>query len=215
MFGLLMIFGQIRGEPWYGNNSGVIQGLTTGPHHVKLAGSDFLSVPRPIAAQIERRAALDLVDKPQRACRRHDQTERVGADDALPLTALILPQSIEGVGVANFNFHRPAVAILGKMSWALNVRSVVKKASMAGGGFLCPGRVVAGLLSRRSTTTRTRRPGNTECHSPHQACISAPASLGCGDQPWEVCTRVFGEPIRSPFLRGAPRRFVVGVGGNV
>src|SRR6266851_7968619 len=112
MFGLLIIFGQIRGEPCYGHNSGVIQGLTTGAHYVKLAGSNLLSVPRPIATQIERRATLDLVDKPQRACRRQDQTERVGADDALPLPALILPQPIESIGVADFNFHRPAVAIL-------------------------------------------------------------------------------------------------------
>ena len=179
MVGLLMIFGQIWGEPWYGKNSGLVQGLTTGPHHVELAGGNFLSVPGPIAAQIERRAALDLVEKPQSACRRHDETERVGADDALPLAALILPQPIEGIGVANCNFHRPAVAILAQdRRAALNVRSVVKKASMAGGGFLCPGCVGVAFGSRRTTTTRMRRPGNTECHSPHQAWISAPASLG-------------------------------------
>src|SRR3979411_3276210 len=111
MFGLLIIFGQIRGKPRYGNNPGVVQGLTTGPHHVKLAGSYFLSVPRPITAQIERRAALNLADKPQGARRRHDQTERVDTDDALPLPALILSQPVEGIRVADFNFHRPAVAI--------------------------------------------------------------------------------------------------------
>ena len=81
MFRLLMIFGQIRGEPWYGKNSGLVQGLTTGPHHIQLTWGYFLSVPGPIVAQIERRAVLDLGDKPQGACRRHDQTERVGADD--------------------------------------------------------------------------------------------------------------------------------------
>ncbi len=47
-----MIFGQIRGEPWYGKNSGLVQGLTTGPHHIQLTGGDFLSVPGPIAAQM-------------------------------------------------------------------------------------------------------------------------------------------------------------------
>ena len=112
MFRPLMIFGQSWGEPWYGNNAGLVQGLTTGPHHIQLTGGDFLSVPGPIAAQIERRATLDLVEKPQRACRRHDQTERMGADDALPLTALLAPQPVEGIRVADCNFHRPAVAIL-------------------------------------------------------------------------------------------------------
>src|SRR5262249_59481587 len=102
-----------------------------------------------------------------------------------------------------------------RMSWALNVRSVVKKASMAGGGFLCPDCLGVGVPARRSTTTRTRRPGNTVCHRPLQAWISAPTSLGWGDHPLAVCARVFGEPIRSPFLRGAPRRLGVGVGGNV
>src|SRR4051794_30412385 len=112
MFGLLVIFGQVWGEPWYRKNSGFIEGFTTGPHHVQLTGGYLLSVPRPIAAQMERRAALNLADKPQCACRCHDQTERVGTDDALPLTALVLSQPVEGIGVADFNFHRPAVAIL-------------------------------------------------------------------------------------------------------
>jgi hypothetical protein len=34
MCGLLRIFGQLWAEPWYGNNSSVLQGLTTGPHRV-------------------------------------------------------------------------------------------------------------------------------------------------------------------------------------
>ena len=72
MFRLLRIFGQSWGEPWYGKNSGLVQGLTTGPHHIQLTGGYFLSVPGPIAAQIEYRTTLDLVDKPQGACRRHD-----------------------------------------------------------------------------------------------------------------------------------------------
>src|SRR5437870_5322483 len=109
---LLMIFGQSWGEPWYGKNAGLVQGLTAGPHHIQLTGGDFLSVPGPIAAKIERRVPLDLVDKPQGACGRHDETERIGADDALPLPALISPQPIEGIGVTDGNFHGPAVAIL-------------------------------------------------------------------------------------------------------
>lgn len=112
MGGLLRIFGQIGGKPWYGKNSRFVQGLTTGPHHIQLAGGNLLPVPRPIAAQIYTRAALDLVEKPQRAGRCHDETARVGTDDALSCPALILPQTREGIGVAHVNFHRPAVAIL-------------------------------------------------------------------------------------------------------
>src|SRR5512134_2057318 len=109
MFGLLRIFDQLWAKPWYGNNSRFLQDLTTGPHHIELAGSHLLSVPWPIAAQRERHAAFDVVDKPQRACCGHDQTKRVGPDDALPLAALILPQPIEGIRVTDGNFHRPAV----------------------------------------------------------------------------------------------------------
>src|SRR5918996_1705188 len=112
MFGLLMIFGQIWGKPWYGKNSSLVQSLTTGPHHIQLAGSNLVPIPRPIAAQIHTRTALDLVEKPQRAGRRHDQPKRIGTDDALPFATLILPEPIEGVGVTDFDFHRPAVAIL-------------------------------------------------------------------------------------------------------
>src|SRR5438105_11315949 len=100
-------------------------------------------------------------------------------------------------------------------SWALHVRAVVTKASMAGSGLLCPGRLVACLPSRRSTTTRTRGPGHTGDHRPSQAWISAPASLGWGAQPLAVGARGVGEPIRAPLLRGAPRRFGVGLGGQV
>jgi hypothetical protein len=58
-------------------------------------------------AQREHHAVFDLVDKPQGACRRHDQTERIGADDALPLPALIAPQPIAGIGVTDGNFSVP------------------------------------------------------------------------------------------------------------
>ena len=90
MFGLLMIFGQIRGEPWYGQYACPIENLTTSPCPVQLPWSHLLSVPGPIAAQIHTRAPLNLVEKPQRAGCRHDQTERIGAHDALPLATLIM-----------------------------------------------------------------------------------------------------------------------------
>ena len=92
-------------------NSGFIEGVTTGPHHVQLTGGSLLSVPRPITAQMERRAALHLADKPPGACRCPDQTARVGTDEALPLTAWILSQPVAGMRVADGHFHCPAVAI--------------------------------------------------------------------------------------------------------
>ena len=72
MFRLLRIFSQSWGEPWYGKNAGLVQGLTTGRHHIQLTGGYFLSIPGPVVAQIACRATLDLVDKPQGACCRHD-----------------------------------------------------------------------------------------------------------------------------------------------
>src|SRR5437588_10314648 len=107
-----MIFGEIRDEPWYGKNSGLLEGLTTGPHHFKLTGRYLLSIPGPIAAQMHPRAALNLGDKPERTRCGHDQTKRVRPNDALPFATLILAQTIEGIGVTDFNFHGPAVTIL-------------------------------------------------------------------------------------------------------
>jgi hypothetical protein len=112
MFGLLVIFGQLWGEPWYGKNAGLMEGLPTGLPYVQLTWSYFLSVPGPIAAQRHSCAALNLLDEPQCAGSRHDQTHRVGTHDALVFATLILPQTSEGVGVTKSNFHRPAGAIL-------------------------------------------------------------------------------------------------------
>jgi hypothetical protein len=100
------------------------------------------------------------------------------------------------------------------MAWGLKERAVLQKASTGGGGFLCPGLVRQGVALRRTPTIRSSRPGNTEGHRPHQACLWAPASSGCGVQPLEVCAQVVGEPRRAPLLRGAPRRGVVGLGGK-
>ena len=55
---------------------------------------------------------LCLVDKPQRASCRHDQTKGIGPDEAWPFATLILAQTIEGPRIADFDFHGPAVAIL-------------------------------------------------------------------------------------------------------
>ena len=108
-----MIFGQSEGEPWYGKNAGLVQGLPTGFRHVELTGGYFLSVPRPIVTQIARRTTLDLVDKPQGTAAA--MTKRnVLAPTTLPLPALISPQPIEGIGITDGNFHGPAVAILGE-----------------------------------------------------------------------------------------------------
>src|SRR5215510_3706898 len=112
MFGLLVIFGQLWGEPWYGKNTGLIEGLPTGLRDVELTGCHFLSVPGAVAAQRHTCATIYVGNEPQRACCRQDQTQRVGADDALPLATLVLPQPGEGVTVTDSNFHGPAVTIL-------------------------------------------------------------------------------------------------------
>ena len=40
MFGLLVNFGQLWGEPWYGKNTGFIEGLPTGLRDVELASAE-------------------------------------------------------------------------------------------------------------------------------------------------------------------------------
>ena len=72
MFGLLVIFGQLGGKPWYGKNASLLEGFTAGPHHVPLTGGTFLPVPGPVAGEMACCATLDLVDKPQGTCRDHD-----------------------------------------------------------------------------------------------------------------------------------------------
>src|SRR5215471_1031484 len=111
MFGFLLIFGQIWGEPWYGKNPGCIEGLPTGFRDVELTGRYLLSVPGPVAAQRHTRAAINVGNEPQRPGRRPYHTQRVGTDDALPLAALVLPEPGEGVAVTDRNFFDPAVAI--------------------------------------------------------------------------------------------------------
>src|SRR5262245_2568393 len=111
MFGLLVIFGQLWDEPWYGKNTSLMEGLPTGLHDVELTGGYFLSVPAPVAAQRYTRAAINVGNEPQRPGRRQDHTQRVGTNAALPLAALVLPEPGEGVTVTDRNFYDPAVAI--------------------------------------------------------------------------------------------------------
>jgi hypothetical protein len=59
----------------------------------------------PIAAQIQTLAADNLVDEPEHASSRHDQTKRVDAHDTLPLATLLLPQTAEGIRITNFDSH--------------------------------------------------------------------------------------------------------------
>ena len=112
MFGLLIIFGQLWGEPWYGKNAGLMEGLPTGLCNVALTGRRFLSVPGPVSAQRHTRAAINLVEQPQRACRGQDQTQRVCPDATLAFPALLLAHTREGVGVTDRHCHRPAVTLL-------------------------------------------------------------------------------------------------------
>jgi hypothetical protein len=67
---------------------------------------------------------------------------------------------------------------------------------------------------RQTTTTRSRRAGQTLCPIPPQAWMQAPAAGGCGGHAGEGGAKVWGEPSMSPFLRGAPRwPFLRGGGG--
>ena len=43
MFGLFIIFGQLWGEPWYGKNTGLMEGLPTGLCYIELTGCHLLS----------------------------------------------------------------------------------------------------------------------------------------------------------------------------
>src|SRR5262249_15479356 len=101
MFGLLVIFGQLWAEPWYGKNTGLMEGLPAGLRDIELTGGHFLSVPGPVAAQRHTRAAINVSNEPQCTGRRQDHTKRVGTDDAWPLAALVLSQPGEGFTVTD------------------------------------------------------------------------------------------------------------------
>jgi hypothetical protein len=178
MVRLLMMFGQIGGKPWYGKHSRVVQGLTTGPHHIQLAGGTLLPGPRPIAAQIHPRAALDSVENPPRAGRCHDDTARVSTDDAWSLPALIWPQTLEGLRVANVNCHRPAVARLAQdrvgMQGQLRGEHGLHRRRWLAWPRLCG--AASGLAPYHHDPDEP--PGPHRVPQPHHACTSAPASRG-------------------------------------
>jgi hypothetical protein len=106
-----MIFGQIRGKPWYGTQAGLVQGLTTGPHHIQLTGRHLLSVPGPRAAQRHPCATLAWGDTPERACHRHAQTPRVRPQETWPLAPLLVAEPIDGARITACHVPSPAGAI--------------------------------------------------------------------------------------------------------
>ena len=110
MFGLLVIVGQLWGEPWYGKHTGLIEGLPTGLRDGELAGGSFLSVPGPVAAQRHTCATLHGGNAPPRACCHPAHTQCVGADAAVPRAPLVLSQPSDGVTVTDSHCHGPAGA---------------------------------------------------------------------------------------------------------
>src|SRR5712691_529095 len=104
-----------------------------------------------------------------------------------------------------------------KMLWGDSDTSVLKKASRGlrrPKAFLPLDGLGPSRCGRQTTTTRSSRPGKTLCHIPTQDWMKAPASWGCGCHAGEGVAKVLGEPITSPFLRGAPRwPFLRGGGG--
>src|SRR5918995_5604516 len=109
---LLMIFGEIWGKPWYGENARLKKGFATGPGNVELAGGALLPVPRSITPEIHRRTLVGLCEEPERPRGGHHKAKRVGPDNALELAALVMAQAIEGIAIPSRDVDGPAVAIL-------------------------------------------------------------------------------------------------------
>jgi hypothetical protein len=192
-----------------------MQGLTAGPYHVKLTRRHLLSVPGPIALQVQTRTALDLVDKLERARRRHDQTERVDADKALPLAALLLSQTIESVGVTNCNFNSPTVAILSQEAWGAQRNLGAKKGLDRRGRFSLPRlfQTTCGITSHHDDPDQPARQHRMPQATPgvylgpRFVKVRRPALGGLR----QGCRRAD----QGTFLRGAPRGFFVGLGGTL
>src|SRR5918994_591587 len=108
----LMIFGEVWGKPWYGENPRLVQGFATGPGNIELAGGAFLPVPGSITLEIHPVTLVSLFEKPECPRGGHHEAKRVGPDNALELPALVLAQTGEGIAVANGDFDGPALAIL-------------------------------------------------------------------------------------------------------
>jgi hypothetical protein len=109
-----MNFGKIGSEPWYGKNLCRVERFAPRPNNVKLTGSAFLVVPGAIAPQLKRWGPYGVLHKPQGACGGQNEAERIGAEHAFTLPALVLPEAREGIAVTNRDFHRPPLAILGE-----------------------------------------------------------------------------------------------------
>src|SRR3954471_12029469 len=103
---------KIWGEPWYGKNSGLVQHLAARPANIELAGSFLVTVPGPIALQVEGLCPACLLHEPQRAGRRQDQAQRIGPYHPLDLAALLMPKAREGVAIADRDFHGPPLPIV-------------------------------------------------------------------------------------------------------
>jgi hypothetical protein len=140
MFGLLVIFGPLWGEPWYGKNASLMEGFTAGPHHGKLTWGSLLPVPWPIATQRPLRAMLNAVDAPQGACRGHDYTPRVRPTEAFPVATLLLAPPLAGVGVTDGTWHRPAGAIGGDDGLGAQGERGRETCRDRRGGWRCPAR---------------------------------------------------------------------------
>src|SRR5919199_3062983 len=99
MFGLFVIFGPLWGEPWEGKKAGLLEGLPTGLRAIAWTGGRLLSVPGPRAAPRPPRAAINLGEKPPRACCGQEQTPRVCPDAVVACTTLLGAPTRAGVGV--------------------------------------------------------------------------------------------------------------------
>src|SRR5215467_9735338 len=103
--------------------------------HVEWTWGHCLSVPGPVAAQRDLRAAIHLGNEPQRAGRCQDHTERVGAYNTLPLAAVVLPEPVKGVTVTDGHFDGPAMAILAHDLFSAQGESGGEKGFNGGGWF--------------------------------------------------------------------------------
>jgi hypothetical protein len=178
MFGFLMLVGQSRAAPWDGTNAGLMQRRTTGPHHIQWPWRRLLSVQgrerhrvkpgrrstwsRPHSGRAAARTTRNGF-APMRRC--------LGRHGSCPTPAHALASRL---AIATAQRALSSCTLSG----ALQASTVGQKASMAGGGFLCPGRLGARVPARLRSTPRTRRPGHTACSRPPQAWLSASAVLG-------------------------------------
>jgi hypothetical protein len=152
---LLMIFGQIWGKPWSGENARLVPDFATGPGPVELAGGACLPVPGSITPAIHPVTLVSLFATPERPRGGHPEAKRVGPDPALDLPALVLAQAVAGLAVANGDVDGPAVArrLVGLMGW----RCCEGAFQAQGRVTRCPGHRRSGTRLTPSTTFKPRR----------------------------------------------------------